>query len=419
MKLRNLSTQWFQRLGLLLVVASLLCSGLFGPLPATAASGLKLVKVAEGFSQPLYVTNAGDGSGRLFVVEKGGKIKIIKDGKVLPQPFLDISSRVGNTGEAGLLSVAFPPGYANKGYFFVYYNHKDDIAKPEPMDAGHNEGKDTVIARFKLTTDPDRADPNSEERILVRNQPYTNHNGGLIAFGPDGYLYVGLGDGGNGGDPQNQAQNLFSILGKILRIKVGVNGTYTIPPTNPFYESANARGEIWDYGLRNPWRWSFDRLTGDLFIGDVGQGDYEEVNFEPPARAGGVNYGWRCKEGLHNFNNTPPCAGTLTPPIVEYSHSVGNAVTGGYVYRGTAANSLSGQYFYGDFSTGKLWSLTRAGDGWGEPVLELETGYGISSFGEDQAGELYLVDFDGAVYQLTADGVATPKQFYLPLMRKS
>lgn len=417
-RLIGLKRTWFYGAGLMFAALAIVCGGLLTIHAARAASGLSFVKVADGFSQPVYVTSAGDGSGRLFVVEKGGTIKIIQAGKVLAQPFLDISDRVANTGEAGLLSVAFPPDYASGGYFFVYYNHKDDIAKPAPTDAGHNEGKDTVIARFRVTSDPNQADPASEQRILVRNQPYINHNGGLIAFGPDGYLYVGLGDGGSGGDPQNQAQNLSTLLGKILRIAVGPQGTYTIPPTNPFVANSGAKGEIWDYGLRNPWRWSFDRVTGDLWIGDVGQAKYEEVDFEPKAHAGGVNYGWRCQEGLHDYNTTPPCTGTLTPPIAEYDHSLGDAITGGYVYRGSAANSVVGQYIYADYGSGRIWSLAPDGNGWTPPRLELDTDYAISSFGEDEAGELYLVDFNGAIYKLAAPRVSLPEHYYIPLFSR-
>lgn len=392
---------------------------------AVGASTLVLRKVASGFTAPVYVGDAGDGSGRLFVVEQGGKIKIIRNGQVLSQPFLDISDRVGFSGEAGLLSVAFPPDFRTAGYFFVYYNANADLAAPEPSDAGNNSGYDTVVARFRLTSDPDRADPATEQRILVRNQPYPNHNGGLIAFGPDGYLYLGLGDGGNGGDPQNQAQNLDTLLGKMLRIQVGATGAYTIPASNPFAHTAGARGEIWAYGLRNPWRWSFDRATGDLYIGDVGQNLYEEVDFQAVGQ-GGLNYGWRCLEGLHVYNNTPPCPASLTAPIAEYDHSQGEAVVGGYVYRGAAYPALEGRYLYADYAAGKLWSLQKNGAGFTTPALEITTGFAISSFGEDSAGELYLADFShGVIYQVTdstppatVPPINGPYKWYAPVAPK-
>ena len=361
---------------------------------AQGLGAITLVPLAEGLDQPVFATHANDSSGRLFVVEKGGAIRIIRNGTILPAPFLDISDRVGNHGEAGLLSVAFPPSYASDGYFFVYYNHEDkNLVLPHAGE--ENDGYDTVIARFHVTADPNRADPASESRILLRNQPWDNHNGGLIAFGPDGALILVWGDGGSGGDPLNSGQRRDTILGKLLRIHVGATGTYTIPSDNPFVTTPNAAPEIWDWGLRNPWRWSFDRATGDLFIGDVGQGDYEEIDFHPADQPGGINFGWRCREGLHPYNNDPPCPGPLTDPIVEYDHGVGWSVTGGYVYRGAAYPQLQGRYFYGDFGTGRIWSIQATGGGWSAPIEELDTSLAIASFGEDQAGELYVVDYGG------------------------
>ncbi len=382
-------------------------------LPVKADSGLQLVKVVDGLSQPVYVTHAGDGSGRLFVVEQDGVIRIIKDGQLLPDAFLDIRDRVKNQGEAGLLSVAFPANYAQNGYFFVYYNHDGELAPPEPSDNGNNGGFDSVVARFRVTADPDRADAASEERILVRSQPYTNHNGGLIAFGADGYLYIGLGDGGSGGDPQNQAQNTSSLLGKLLRVQVGASGTYTVPSDNPFAGAAPAKGEIWHYGLRNPWRWSFDRATGDLLIGDVGQNAFEEVDYAAAGQSG-LNFGWRCKEGFADYNTKPACTGTLTDPITAYGRTLGQAVTGGYVYRGPAYPALNGVYFYADYSTGRIWSMVRQGGRWSAPSEELDTSYLISSFGEDEAGELYVVDLNGAVYRLTTVLTNLNERLYLP-----
>lgn len=368
----------------------------------SAASGLTLTKVKDGFATPVFVTHAGDGSGRLFVVEKGGAIRILQDGNTLAAPFLDISDRVMNSGEAGLLGLAFPSDYETSGYFFVHYSHKDqNLAAPEPIDAGNNNGYDTVIARFRVTSDANVADKNSEERILIRNQPYTNHNGGMIGFGPDGALYIALGDGGSGGDPENQAQNKGTLLGKMLRITAGASGPYSIPADNPFRNTAGARPEIWDLGLRNPWRWSFDRANGDMIIGDVGQGAVEEVSFHGAGQPGGINFGWRCKEGAQDYDNTPPCTDTLTPPIAEYGRTAGNSITGGYVYRGAQHPTLQGAYFYGDFGSGRIWSMRKTGNGWTTPELELDTGHSIASFGEDEAGELYVVDIGGAVYRMT------------------
>jgi glucose/arabinose dehydrogenase len=397
------------------LLALLLALGLW--LPVRAANDLELVEYVRDLTAPVFVTHAGDGSGRLFVVEKRGVIRIVKDGQLLSTPFLDISSRVADEGEAGMLSVAFPPDYEDGGYFFVYYNHEDELAGPEPIDAGKNEGFDTVVARFRVTSNPDVADPNSEQRILVRNQPYVNHNGGLIAFGPDGNLYIGLGDGGSGGDPQNQAQNTGTLLGKILRVTVGANGDYTIPGDNPFRGTAGAKGEIWHYGLRNPWRWSFDRTTGAMLIGDVGQGKFEEIDYAAGGQ-GGLNFGWRCKEASSIYNDSPACTGTLIDPIAAYGRDVGQSVTGGYIYRGQAYPLLRGVYFFADFITGRIWSVEQDGSRWTAPVQELDTGYNISSFGEDEAGELYVVDFNGAIYRLTS--TAEPQEFaaklYLPAL---
>lgn len=390
--------------------------GVLASLPARAAHDLELVKLVDELATPVYVTHAGDGSGRLFVVEQGGVIRIVKNGRLLATPFLDISDRVFNDGEAGLLSAAFSPSYADDGYFYVYYTHRDDIAQPEPIDAGNNFGYDTVVARFHVSSNPDVADPNSEQCILVRNQPYENHNGGLIAFGPDGKLYIGLGDGGSGGDPQNQAQNTGTILGKLLRIEVGGVATYTIPADNPFAATSGAKAEIWHYGFRNPWRWSFDRVTGDLLIGDVGQAGYEEIDYAP-AGAAGLNFGWRCKEGNSTYNDNPPCTGALADPIAVYGRDAGRSVTGGYVYRGEAYPTLYGTYFFADFVTGRIWSMNKTGARWTAPVLELDTDYNIASFGEDEDGELYVVDLNGAVYQLTSTAAPMTDRLFLPAIQ--
>lgn len=386
-------------------------------LPAQAQGGFELTPVASGLNAPVLITHAGDGSGRLFVVEQGGAIRILQNGQLLPTPFLDISDRVAFDGEAGLLSVAFPPDFAAAGYFFVYYNHDGELAGPERIDAGNNAGYDIVVARFRVGADPNVADPASEERILIRSKPYKNHNGGMMAFGPDGYLYIGLGDGGSGGDPQNQAQNLTTLLGKVLRIAVGSTGAYSVPDDNPFVSTPGARGEIWHYGLRNPWRWSFDRQNGDLWIADVGQGAFEEIN-AAGAGIGGLNFGWRCKEGFADYNLTPPCSGTLTAPLAVYGRTLGRSVTGGYVYRGKAIPSLQGTYFYADFISGRIWSLRNVNGQWSEPAQEMDTELAISSFGEDQAGELYVLDYGGSVHRLSSTLPSLSDRLYLPHMRK-
>ncbi|MFN8467032.1 MAG: PQQ-dependent sugar dehydrogenase [Caldilineaceae bacterium] len=375
-----------------------------------ATDAVSLQPVASGFSEPLLVTNARDGTGRLFVVEKAGKIWIVQNGQRLPTPFLDITDRVMSVSEAGLLGLAFPPDYAQKGYFFVYYTHADqNLALPEPIDNGNNSGYDTVVARFRLSANPNVADAGSEERILIRNQPYVVHNGGNIAFGPDGYLYIGLGDGGDANDLLRQGQNLGTVLGKMLRIAVGATGTYTIPPGNPYANTPGAKPEIWDVGLRNPWRWSFDRGTGDLMIGDVGQEDWEELDIHPAGVPGGLNFGWSCYEALaiKNWNTGgQTCDGVaFVSPHLYYPHTEGFAITGGYVYRGAAYPSLTGRYFFGDYGLGKIWSISRSGSSWTtdkQPVID--TPYAIASFGEDEAGELYIADTNGGgIYRLVSD----------------
>src|SRR4030095_15339060 len=254
------------------------------------------------------------------VVEQEGRIRIVKSQTLLSTPFLDISARVSCCGERGLLSVAFPPNYANKGHFYVNYTNNDG---------------NTVIARYRVTSDPDVANLNSEEILLTIEQPFANHNGGQIAFGPDGYLYIGMGDGGSAGDPQGNGQRPETLLGKLLRIDVESGMTpYAVPSNNPFVQSRFYHGEIWALGLRNPWRFSFDRQTGDLYLGDVGQGSYEEINFQSRASFGGENYGWNIMEGKHCFNSDSCNQTGLVLPIVEYSHSEGCSVTGGVVYRG-------------------------------------------------------------------------------------
>ena len=348
--------------------------------------GIALAPYASGFSSPVYITHASDSSQRLFIVEQGGVIRIVRNGVPNAVPFLDISDRVLFGGEQGLLSMAFPPGYAAKRYFYVNYTRKPDGA--------------TIISRFRTTADPDIADPSVEEVIITVEQPFANHNGGQIAFGPtDGLLYIGMGDGGSGGDPQNFAQNLsdltgnMRLLGKLLRIDVesGLQ-PYAIPQTNPVIEGR--RTEIWALGLRNPWRFSFDRGTGDLYIGDVGQGLREEIDFQPASSAGGENYGWRILEGSLCFIPASDCSppSNYTPPVAEYDHSLGCSVTGGTVYRGVEFPLLHGIYFFGDFCSGRIWSLKRVANTW-QQLLLLDTGLNISTFGEDEEGRLYVADY--------------------------
>ncbi len=369
-----------------------------------------LQQLPGDFAQPLHIAHAGDGSGRLFVVEKAGLIRIYQNGQTLATPFLDIRDRVKSScNECGLLSVAFSPDYATGGYFFVYYTAKADVASPEPSDNGNSAGNDTVVARFTLSADPNAADAGSETQILVRNQPFTNHNGGQLAFGPDGYLYIGLGDGGSGGDPLDNAQDPGTWLGKLLRIQVGKTGGYTVPPTNPFVNQPGYLPEIWAYGLRNPWRFSFDRTTGDLYIGDVGQDAYEEINHQPAGDAGGHNYGWNPMEGMHCYPSGSSCdPSKYVLPVAEYAHgpndSIGCSVTGGAVYRG-APSALQDIYFYADYCTGRIWGLRRAGGQWTSSELA-HTRLRLSSFGEDEAGNLYVAElsdanFVGHLYRVT------------------
>ena len=382
-----------------------------GPFPV-----IQIQPVASGFASPVTVTNAGDDSGRLFVVEQFGRIRILAGGVVLPTPFLDIHELVSCCNEQGLLGLAFHPDYSNNGFFYVYYT---DVAGT------------ITIARYSVSAgDPNVADPDSHYLILSQlHQPYTNHNGGQIAFGPDGYLYAGLGDGGAGGDPQENAQNLQIWLGKILR--VNINGddfpgdparNYAVPPDNPFVGNPNALDEIWAYGVRNPWRFSFDRLTGDLLIGDVGQGAWEEIDFQPAGSAGGQNYGWDVLEAMHCYEDDPPgsCAqflnGGSTLPVLEYSHSLGCSVTGGYRYRGQLYPQLNGIYFYGDYCSGRIWGAIQQENGiWLSQQL-LQTSLSITTFGEGETGELYVADQPtGTIYRMIGDGpTPTPTATVVP-----
>lgn len=343
-------------------------------------------EVVNGLSAPVLVTHAADGSGRLFIVEQAGRIRIWSEGQLFPEPYLDISDRVGNQGsEQGLLGLAFHPRYAENGYFYVNYT---------------DHTGNTVIARFQVSPDqPDVALADSELQLLYLPQPYPNHNGGGVVFGPDGYLYLGLGDGGSAGDPQGNAQSLVTLLGKILRLDVDREATYSIPEDNPF-AAGGGLPEIWAYGLRNPWRFSFDRLTGDLYIGDVGQNEWEEINFLAAGSPSGANFGWKYFEASHPFFGAPPQGLNLVPPVAEYAHDQGCSVTGGVVYRGSRLPEMQGVYLYADYCTGRVWGLARDHQGnWLEAPLFDNAGR-ISSFGEDEAGEVYLVDHAGRILKL-------------------
>jgi glucose/arabinose dehydrogenase len=333
--------------------------------------------VASGLSRPVDVQPANDGNGRLFIIEKYGTIRVLENGQLLDEPFLNIDDRVNdNSNEMGLLGLAFHPEYEQNGYFYVNYT---------------GSGGDTRISRFQA--DGNAADPNSELVLLTIEQPYPNHNGGAVAFGPDGYLYLGLGDGGLAGDPHKNGQNTETLLGKILRIDVNSGDPYVIPADNPF------GNEVWAYGLRNPWRISFDRASGDLWIGDVGQGEWEEIDYFPTGGVPGANYGWSIMEGNHGYDGEPQPG--LLLPVAEYSHSSGDgcSVTGGYVYRGSSMPEWNGIYIYGDYCSGRIWGLLQSNGAWQNQFL-FSMDVTITSFGEDEAGELYLASDNGNVYKL-------------------
>lgn len=354
---------------------------LIGLLLACSATAQRLQQVADGFNSPVVITNAGDE--RIFVVEQRGVIKVMTGGEVQEAPYLDIRSQVSSGGERGLLGLAFPDDHARTKRFYVYYTDSNG---------------DTVVSRF--LADGNVADPNSEQILLTQQQPFGNHNGGQIAFGPDGYLYIGLGDGGGGGDPEDNGQDLSTLLGKLLRIDVSGDG-YTVPADNPFVATSGARPEIWAYGLRNPWRFSFDSATGDLFIADVGQNAFEEVNLQPADSAGGENYGWNVMEADDCFEPRSGCdqAG-LTLPIITYPHSGewGRSISGGYAYHGAGAPSLEGAYVFADYVSGRIWTATA--DTW-QPELLVDSGFNIATFGVGADGELYVADYGGGtIYRL-------------------
>ncbi len=363
-----------------------------------------LREVASGLTNPLEIAHADDGSGRLFIVEKGGRIKILKNGTVLARPFLDVSALVSTTSERGLLGLAFSPQFRSDRRFFVYLTRMSD-------------GALQVRSYRAYPMDADLADPASGEDIITIAHPtFANHNGGHLAFGPDGMLYIGTGDGGGAGDPSNNAQNNSVLLGKMLRIEVSTPTGYVIPPDNPYAAGSGASREIYAYGLRNPWKFSFDRATQDLYIGDVGQDTIEEVDFQPALTAGGQNYGWNWFEGNTCVTFCPPFIASW--PILQYRHDAagGNSITGGYVYRGRRSAALRGYYIYGDFVSNRVWAAKRAGGTWTTEVLISPPSVlsGISSFGEDERGELYAASFStGKVYAIDGPGPAVPIEFDL------
>jgi glucose/arabinose dehydrogenase len=374
------------------VVASF--GGTGGPAAIVVSAAPALQLVADGLAFPLYLTQPAGDTSRLFVVERAGRIRLILNGAVLPTPFLDVTSLVSSTGERGMLSMAFHPNYANNRQFFVDYT-----------DLSGN----IQIVRYTASVDPNIADPLSAQIVLsVEHSANANHNGGLVKFGPDGYLYIGLGDGGGTGDPLGNGQDSTKLLGRILRIDVNGASPYAVPANNPFVGRPPARPEIWAYGLRNPWRFSFDRLTGDLYIADVGQDSVEEVDVQVATSRGGENYGWSIMEGTHCYNPPIGCNTVgLVPPTLEYTHGVNDAngcsITGGYVYRGSRLPLLTGHYFYGDLCQGWVRSFRYVNG-----VVQDQRDYtaqfgvlgGLVSFGEDSRGQLYIIRHWGQVYRI-------------------
>ena len=370
-----------------------------------AMAGLNTVQVIDGLIRPIYITSPPGDFERLFYIEQNGTIKIIKNGVPLAKPFLNITSKISCCGERGLLGLAFHPDYETNGYFFVNYTRVTTGA--------------TWIERYKASeTDPDTACTHADSilKIIEIAQDFPNHNGGCIQFGPDGMLYVGMGDGGSGYDPNENAQDPSSLLGKMLRFDIDIAAPF-VPADNPFVGALDTLPQIWAFGLRNPWRWSFDRATGDLYIGDVGQDTTEEIDYQPAASTGGENYGWRCMEGSHCLPSLSGCGGPCpipgrVLPISEYDRSLGYSVTGGYVYRGCAIPWLDGAYIFADYGFGNIWSFRYDGavksdstertadlDPPGADAIDQ-----VSSFGEDAFGELYIVDYDdGEIYKIVSD----------------
>jgi len=391
----SMASRSLRRLAAALIVVILLAPTAANAAVVPASIHLDLTPVASGLSSPLLVTHAGDGSDRLFVVEQTGKVRIVKGGDLQSASFIDISRSVSGGGEQGLLGLAFHPSYEINGKVYLSYTDLNGTS---------------VIREYRVSaSNPDRVDGTSGRTLLRVKQPYANHNGGHIAFGPDGYLYIGLGDGGSGGDPGNRAQSPVTLLGKLLRVDVNKRTgslPYGIPSTNP-YVGRSGLDQIWAFGLRNPWRFSFDRSTGDLWIGDVGQGVWEEVDraLASSGRNAGraVNYGWRVMEGAHCFSPSSGCVRTgRTLPLTEYGHTNGRcSITGGYVYRGTTYPDLVGAYLFADYCSGEVWFVDRGAARGVTPTRALDTNSRITSFGEDEAGELYLTSAEGTVYRIS------------------
>lgn len=383
----NAGTTYHANPGLQVVAVT---AGFTSPVAVAYSTGADAISlgfetVATGLTSPVFLTSPL-GDPRLFVVEQNGRVRIISNGSLVTQPFLDIRSRVSFNGERGLLSIAFHPSYATNGFFYIYFTDTSGNIRVE---------------RFHVSSNPDVADAASSTLIIgIEHQPFANHNGGLVMFGPDGMLYIGTGDGGSGGDPQGNGQNRNALLGKLLRIDVNGAAPYVVPPSNPFAGQTGVRTEIWAFGLRNPWRYAFDRQAGLLYIADVGQGAREEVNVVSAA-TGGQNYGWNIMEGKACYN-AQTCSQTgLTLPLVDYTHSDGCSITGGFVYRGTKLPEIAGSYFYTDYCSGWLRSFRMVNGAvtsskqWDVPALAAPT-----SFGEDSAGELYVTVGGGTVYRI-------------------
>lgn len=375
---------------LALAALFLLVGCIFPSSRPVTASTIALERVGPTFSQPLLVVATPAHPDALFVVEKIGRIQVLMAGELQSEPLLDIRGQVSSGFEQGLLGLAFHPDFAANGLFYINYT---DLAG------------NTQIVRYQAAPGTLTADPATATTLLSIEQPAANHNGGMLAFGPDGYLYIATGDGGRAGDPWGNAQNRGTLLGKLLRIDVDTGTPYAVPPTNPFVDDSSARPEIWAFGLRNPWRFSFDRQTEDLYIADVGQNAWEEVNFEPAGHPGGRNYGWNTMEGTHCYPESANCnRDGLVLPVIEYSHQAtgGCSITGGYVYRGKALSSLYGHYIFGDYCSGEIWAATPgANDSLGNMTSLLRTDLQISSFGEDNDGELYVTDIrGGGVYRI-------------------
>jgi glucose/arabinose dehydrogenase len=402
-------------MGDLLLVTLLVCLILFSRGATSAGNNtpqklegnnvISLAPVATVPFSPVDIANSGvESDQRLFIAQQNGVIQIIdSDGTLLAQPFLDIQDRIAGGSEMGLLGLVFDPGYATNDYFYVNYTHRD----------GSNEIY-TRVSRFQVTSNPNVADSDSETIVFTVKQPYANHNAGDLNFGPDGSMYFGLGDGGSGGDPGNRAQNPLTPLGKMLRIDVsGTTSTtnYLIPPDNPFVGVPGVLDEIWSFGLRNPWRFSFDRDSGDMFIADVGQNTWEEIDYQPASSSGGENWGWRCYEGFNPFN-TAGCdpANQYDFPVHAYSHATPRcSVTGGYVYRGNRFSNLDGQYLFADYCSGHIWSLSYDGE-WQLETLGIFDSELFTTFGEDIDGELFIASSsNNNIYR-----IMLPIRYYLP-----